>query len=272
MEPMTHEEDWLNMIFEDFPENTSAFYIIQCCEHLSEVLQPIFNPIGFKAKAKQFLFEKSLGSFDLMRAELEIKFNAERVTVKAEDGVNLDCLYIPAFGKREENSHPLILFCNPNAGYYEFSFYQSEWIEYYTNLGINLFLWNYRGYGLTKGWPNPTRLQKDGLIISEYLREVRNIDKLGVHGESLGGSIATYIANNARVDFLFADRTFSSLDKVAKFNFGGVAEFVFRIITRWNKTTVNDYLSAPCFKVVANDFDDTIVTDLASLKSGISQS
>jgi fermentation-respiration switch protein FrsA (DUF1100 family) len=58
-------------------------------------------------------------------------------------------------------------------------------------------MWNYRGYGMTKGWPNPTRLKKDGLIIAEYLKEVRNVGKLGVHGESLGGSIACYIANNA---------------------------------------------------------------------------
>jgi hypothetical protein len=24
---------------------------------------------------------------------------------------------------------------------------QSEWLDYYVNLGVNLVVWNYRGYG-----------------------------------------------------------------------------------------------------------------------------
>jgi hypothetical protein len=38
---------------------------------------------------------------------------------------------------------------------------------------------------------------------------------LGVHGESLGGMIAVHLAKAKKVDFLFADRTFSSLSEVA---------------------------------------------------------
>jgi hypothetical protein len=195
----------------------------------------------------------------MMRVELEGRFNAERVVVKAEDGVDLDCLSIPAYGSKDPNSFPTMMICNPNAGFYEYSYYQSEWVDYYTNLGLNVFLWNYRGYGKTKGWPNPSRLQKDGLIIAEYLREVRNVILLGVHGESLGGSVATYIANNANVNFLFADRTFSSLDNVAGVGFGGVARFLFKYLTKWNYNGVSDYLNSKCYKVVANDYDDTII-------------
>lgn len=110
---------------------------------------------------------------------------------------------------------------------------------------------------------------KDGLIITEYLREVRNVEKLGVHGESLGGCIAIYIANNSEVEFLFADRTFSSLDIVAKHSFGIFASLLFRQITRWKYNSVRGYLACKAYKVVANDYEDTIVTDLASLKAGI---
>jgi hypothetical protein len=42
---------------------------------------------------------------------------------------------------------------------------------------------------------------------------------LGVHGESLGGMIATHIAKNMSVEFLFADRTFSSLSDVAFYGY-----------------------------------------------------
>ena len=110
---------------------------------------------------------------------------------------------------------------------------------------------------------------KDGLIIAEYLREVRNVTKLGVHGESLGGCIAWHIANNVDVTFLFADRTFASLDFVAKHSFGVIAGMLFKYITKWNHSSVDDYLAAKCYKVVANDYEDTIVTDMASIKAGI---
>jgi fermentation-respiration switch protein FrsA (DUF1100 family) len=142
-------------------------------------------------------------------------------------------------------------------------------VDYYCNLGLNVFLWNYRGYGKTKGRPNPVRLQKDGLIIVEYLKEVKKVRKLGIHGESLGGSVATYIASNTEVQFLFADRTFSSLSNVALFNFGKVAKFFFSLVTKWNQDSVTDYLNANCYKLIANDYEDNIVTDLASLKSGV---
>jgi hypothetical protein len=34
MEPSTSEDDWINLIFEDFPENTNAMFIVSACENL----------------------------------------------------------------------------------------------------------------------------------------------------------------------------------------------------------------------------------------------
>jgi hypothetical protein len=61
------------------------------------------------------------------------------------------------------------------------------------------------------------------------------IGKIGVHGESLGGCVASYIAKKCNVDFVFIDRTFSSLTDVAYWTFGGkFMEVVFKIFTRWS--------------------------------------
>lgn len=60
--------------------------------------------------------------------------------------------------------------------------------------------------------------------------------KIGIHGESLGGSVASYIASKCHVDFVFSDRTFSSLTDVAKWGFGDRPYgFIFRFFTRWNE-------------------------------------
>jgi hypothetical protein len=50
----------------------------------------VFAEVGWVAKMRAMLFEKSMASFELLRCELETRFNAERVTVRTEDGVNLD--------------------------------------------------------------------------------------------------------------------------------------------------------------------------------------
>jgi hypothetical protein len=56
---------------------------------------------------------------------------------------------------KAKDSYPTMIFCNPNAGYAEFLYYQSEWLDYYVNNGINMFVWNYRGFGLSEGNPTP---------------------------------------------------------------------------------------------------------------------
>lgn len=47
------------------------------------------------------------------------------------------------------------MFCNPNAGYYEYMYYETDWIEFYINKNIAIFMWNYRGYGKSTGDPTP---------------------------------------------------------------------------------------------------------------------
>jgi hypothetical protein len=83
-----------------------------------------------------------------------------------------------------------MLFCNPNAGYYEYINYQSEWLSY-TNIGINVAIWNYRGYGRSQGSPSPKSIRKDGEYVIKHFKEHFVLtNKFGVHGQSLGGSVA----------------------------------------------------------------------------------
>ena len=53
------------------------------------------------------------------------------------------------------NNYPTMIFCNPNAGFAEYFQYQSDWLDYYIHMGINVFIWNYRGFGLSEGFPDP---------------------------------------------------------------------------------------------------------------------
>jgi hypothetical protein len=84
--------------------------------------------------------------------------------------------------------------------------------------------------------------------------------------------VATHLGRKNLVDFIFADRTFSSLDAVAKFTMGAWAEWALPFFTMWWNTDVTtDYIFASCYKVMANDSNDEIINDSASLKTGVAQ-
>ena len=135
--------------------------------------------------------------------------------------------------------------------------------------GISVFLWNYRGYGRSQGKANIERIKKDGEVIVNYLRTQKLVTKLGVHGESLGGCIAIYLAKECVLDFLIADRTFSSLSAVAFFNFGRLAYWIYKLARGDDFDSVSDYLAVNCFKILMSDPNDQMITDLSSLKSGV---
>lgn len=80
---------------------------------------------------------------------------------------------------------------------------------------------------------NPEHVMKDAEVVLEYAKEkfIQQSDLVGgksqikvkvvVHGESMGGMVASYVAMRSNikkelpVDFAFIDRTFASLDNVA---------------------------------------------------------
>ena len=72
------------------------------------------------------------------------------------------------------------------------------------------------------------------------------------------------------IEILFCDRTFSTLEMATEHSLCKLAVPFLNIITRWKQDTAPDFISATCYKVLANDVNDKLVTDLASLKNGIS--
>lgn len=95
------------------------------------------------------------------------------------------------------------------------------------------------------------------------------LGKIAVHGESLGGSFACYLAKKCGLDYLFADRTFASIKEAAFYQFGSLAYWLVRIFGKSDCDTVTDYLGVKCYKVIAADPNDEMIPDLASLKSGV---
>lgn len=60
--------------------------------------------------------------------------------------------------------------------------------------------------------------------------------KVGVHGLSMGGMVAAHIGSLGLVDFLFVDRSFSSLTDVPLYSMGRWAQIGMKVFTLWKET------------------------------------
>ena len=211
----------------------------------------------------RWFWNTSLGTLDYLRCEMISTVKCEQVWVIGDSGAQLDCMWI-------QGSSPTsaVLLCGGNGFMYECGMYMSDSLQYYMQKGLSVMLWNYRGYGRTMGWPSPSILNRDGLKVAEYILQVRNISKLMVHGESMGGMVAAYIAARAHITILFADRTFASIESIAG-TYSDKAKAAMRLLTQWTTDVVSDYVTAKCFKMVSSDPHDSIIPELASLKNGV---
>ena len=76
-------------------------------------------------------------------------------------------------------------------------------------------------------------MKRDGEILVDYMRDIMNIKKIGVHGASIGGMVANHIARKKGIDLLVADRTFSSLSNVAYYQVNRLLYSLFVGFTCW---------------------------------------
>ncbi|KAF4034295.1 alpha/beta hydrolase fold [Phytophthora infestans] len=216
-----------------------------------------------------------IATLEMLRADMTVRFKAEQMWIPGYKGHQVDAMLIPAATSgRDAVDRPVVVLCNPNGGLYELHHLQMDWIKFYTSeLDCHVLVFNYRGYGRCKGSPSPAMHNLDGIAIVNYLKSERGFKKIAVHGESIGGLVATYLARNSpHVDALIADRTFSTVPALAQRMIAKWAGTVVDRVMRWETDNVQNYLEATCAKLLCSDPSDEIILDGASLKSGVALS
>lgn len=188
----------------------------------------------------------------------------------------------------------------------------TSWTDFYIENGYDVIMFNYSCYGRShKGKyrkqghksgclatairlfqrfflapkPSPTSLKDDATIVANHLIDKIGVNKMVLHGESIGGLSAAgaTVALSGREDFddndvpitypsiLICDRTFCNLVAVAQRMVGSWTGSVIPLLTPWWNTDVAaDFLNARCKKVLAQDAADSIIHYSSSLKKGVS--
>ena len=211
-----------------------------------------------------------LGDCENRRIDLFCRFNIIREFIRMDDNVLIDTIFIKT--ETEVSKDAVVLYCLPNAGYYEYLYYQSSWIDFYLKSNINILLFNYRGYGTSQGSPSIPRLSKDCGFLVNHLRASKGYKKVILHGESIGGAIATLAACISKPDILISDRTFSSTRMVFSQYTGSLPSYLFTMIGPTNSNIKSSFESIKIPKILTYDPFDEIISIKSSLMTGISQS
>lgn len=113
-----------------------------------------------------------------------------------------------------------ILHCHGNS--YNIS-HMSHIIRLTERANLNLLVWDYSGYGKSKGSPNPNQVYQDGEKVYTYLNQTVPAHQIIIWGESLGGAVATHIASIFPCSTLVLVSTFSSIDDIMSDTYPGIA-------------------------------------------------
>ena len=135
----------------------------------------------------------------------DLGLSFEDVTFRMADALKLHGWYVP--GERRET----ILWCHGNAGNIGDRLDLLKLLH--DKVGVNIFIFDYRGYGKSQGRPTEDGTYRDAHGAMDYLHSRPDVegDKIVVFGQSLGGAIAVDLACRNRFLGLILESTFTSL-------------------------------------------------------------
>ena len=119
---------------------------------------------------------------------------------------------------------PTILYCHGNAGNIS---YWDNMIGVIHSQKVNVFIFDYHGFGRTPGTPSVRQCIEDGLEAYDFLAKRVHPETIVLWGESLGGSIALHIENQRKVGYVALAGTFSHpLEVVREKQLSKIIEFL----------------------------------------------
>lgn len=134
----------------------------------------------------------------------------EDVFVKTADGETIHGWFVPA----ASNTTRTLLFCHGNAGNI-WNRIDAIWL--FHDMGLNVCIFDYRGYGNSTGSPTEEGTYLDAAAVWNHLVRDRGIapESVAVFGESLGGAVATHRAVQDKPGALILESSFTSLPDMA---------------------------------------------------------
>ena len=212
-------------------------------------------PIGLCVAllALVFFFQPRLVYFPTRAIEMTpaaIGLAYEAVRFQAADGIELAGWFVPAEGARG-----VALFCHGNAGNIS---HRLDTLQILHRLGLSTLIFDYRGYGQSEGRPTERGTYLDAEAAYHYLVQQRAVDpgEIIIWGRSLGGAIASWLAQEHTPRALILESTFTSVPDIAAHLYPFLPV---RLLSRFRYDTLGHVSRVSCPILVVHSRDDEMI-------------
>lgn len=142
----------------------------------------------------------------LVASPSDIGLPYEDVLFHSEDGVELHGWFLP-----HPTARASLLFCHGNAGNVS---HRLESLRQFHSLHLSVFIFDYRGYGLSRGRPSETGTYRDATAAYHWLRKRESQLPVVLFGRSLGAAIAADLAANVDAAAFIFESGFTSVPDI----------------------------------------------------------
>jgi len=181
-------------------------------------------------------------------ADIDLQY--EDLILTTSDGLRLSAWYIPAIDARGT-----VLFCHGNAGNISS---RLETIRIYNKLGLNMLVFDYRGFGQSEGKPTESGTYLDTDAAFDYLVENKGLSHDGIIllGRSLGGAMVVDIARRRSPKALIVESSFTSIPDLA----GEMYPFLpVKLISQFKYNSLARIAEIECPVLVIHSPDDLVI-------------
>ena len=150
-------------------------------------------------------------SHDIQKTPKDVGISYEEVSIPTADGIRLNAWFV----RGSPVSRAVVIYCHGNAGNIGNRIYR---LKAFHDLGLNILLFDYRGFGKSTGRPSEQGVYKDAVTVYDYLANRPDVDRhyIAAYGKSLGGAVAIDLATKRSLVGLVIDSSFSSARDMAK--------------------------------------------------------
>jgi len=150
--------------------------------------------------------DKILDPLEVKRAE-----PFDDIWLKTQDGISLNGWFFSA-PANSQRKNLVALVCHGNAGNIS---HRVDLCQTLVRVGLNVFQFDYRGFGLSKGRPSEEGTYLDALAAVKWL-QAKDFSTTNIiaFGESLGGRIVSELAIRAPLAGIVLQNTFTSIPDI----------------------------------------------------------
>jgi len=174
----------------------------------------------------------------------------EPVTLLTEDNVRLAGWYVPCAAARGA-----VIMCHGNGGNIGDNLNS---MGVFHKLGLNVLVFDYRGYGESAGKPSEEGTYRDARAAWQYLVEQRKMppDKIIIFGRSLGGAVAAGLAEQVVPAALVLESTFTSIPDMGELDYPWLPV---RLLCRYRYNTLARMERINCPVLIAHSREDGMI-------------